>query len=123
MHEVNCIGYAYFQTGVISEEAYRDPPSLNELRENFQVVSEIGAASTLAVIYTWNHGSPDVIHEATHMAVLDPDNPGFIYHRRGFRKPVTHEPIDEGLQEYLKTGLEHNLDPQVLLLAVIRPID
>lgn len=101
---VNCISYARYRVGLDEYEVTTDPPTLRRLLEDFNLVPDRFSAMAVAVlsIQDQRHLGFGIAEEIEHMAVIEPENPNLIRHRKGFYQPISPpEPIDEGLWGYL----------------------
>lgn len=100
---VNCIGYVYHQVGLEEREVFIDPPELDHLLGDFSIV-EPDAAVAVGVLDIFDDGrslKSSITKRVIHMAVIDREEPGLIYHRRGFNRPPESDLLDAGLERYL----------------------
>jgi hypothetical protein len=96
VHESNCVGFVYYELGIIPEEKYQDCPKLSELLDMFEYAKK-DAAEVVAVV-------APIKDELTviHIALIDHEK-GCIRHRKGVGQPVIETSLFlGGLESYLR---------------------
>jgi hypothetical protein len=94
-YQVNCVGYAYHELGLTSQENILNLLTLQKLLKRFVKVDSIEDADVVAVIAPWSCG-PVV----SHIAVINSDK-RTVRHRKGIDQPVSQGEIDSEIKSYV----------------------
>ncbi len=91
--EPNCIGHTYSHLGLINKEQHLNPPTLDELRKDFEDVDSAEEADAVAVVSLWA-GTMTILH----LAVIDEKNGEMVWERKAEGHPVKHTALQESLE-------------------------
>lgn len=118
---VNCIGYVYYKVGLEETEVHLYPPTLEELLIDFDI-TEADSAVAIGILSLLDERylGLGITSKVLHMAIIDPEKPNLIRHRRGVNQPVSHEPMDVGLQPYLVDAFSDLAEKLGLSTKVLR---
>jgi hypothetical protein len=85
----NCVGFVYYWLGIILDESYVEPPSLEKFKRTFTRTDNINEADAIAVIIPSDKG-PMLYH----IALVSPDKKT-ILHRNGTGGPVLAGKVED----------------------------
>lgn len=97
---VNCISYVLFRQGLIDNERYIPPPSLNDLLSTHDRVFEVAQAQVVAVTRERTEYEFHLGPTVCHLGLLEEEGT-YVLHRRKYGDDVKRDSYKKALGEYL----------------------
>lgn len=98
----NCIGYAYFEKGILRVERYQKPPIVAELPGLFTVEHVISPSSEIITVVRGNkkaNESAKLLHKVEHMISID-NGEEYCSHREREGGPIDYGSAKQLLEKY-----------------------